>query len=594
MEKPKSSVGIIWHFLKQHKLKMILLFVLSLLVGVFEAASVAAVYPILSAAFEETFAQGSFLLAPFEAIAGIIPVQDEFIAFCLVFIFLAILTFIFKYITISYRVRFSSHLVETNQNIVFNKFIRADYKFFTDHKQGELLYNVANAPQRLSTLIISTTEVFSQLVLALSVMVLLFSLSVRGTLIVFFIGAAYQLVTQYLGRKVAYYSGKGEMQAVRQSNIILNEVISGIRQVKIFNSVENWIKLFANTIKGRWAYFIRRTIWQQIPTPLLMLVLYLFVGITVIVIKILVPMDFMDLIPVFGTFAFAVFRLVPIVGGMSGQVMQIMGALPDCETVFEILQEDLSHLKDGRKELSSFESKIEFRDVSFKYGNGKAILSHFNAVFEKGKTTAIVGRSGSGKSTIINLILRLYDATDGEVIIDNQDIREYRIASWLSRIGVVSQDTFIFNNTVHNNITLSLEYPEERIIQAATYADAHSFVSELDQGYDTIVGDRGIKLSGGQQQRLAVARAMIRDPEILIFDEATNALDNISETAVQNAIDELSQNHTVIIVAHRLTTIAGADKIIVIGEGRVLEEGTHKQLMENKGTYWELYQKEPV
>jgi ABC-type multidrug transport system fused ATPase/permease subunit len=314
-----------------------------------------------------------------------------------------------------------------------------------------------------------------------------------------------------------------------------------------------------------------------------------------VLIKVIAPATYIQLIPVFGTFAFAVFRLFPIMGMAGGLTMQIMGTLPDCEAVYSIRSDKITHIKDGEKELSSFKSDIKFDNVTFAYKGRLKILEDISITFEKGKTTAIVGRSGIGKTTIINLLLRLFEPDKGEIKIDGLNFKEYKMLSWLNKIGFVGQDTFIFNDTIRNNITFRSEnYSDEEVIKAAKYADAHSFITELPNGYNTLVGDKGVRLSGGQSQRIAVARAMIREPEILIFDEATNALDNISEAAVQKAIDEISKDHTVVVIAHRLSTIANADKIIVLGDGRVLEEGTHKELMENRGAYWELYRSQPV
>jgi ABC-type multidrug transport system fused ATPase/permease subunit len=594
MEKQKGSLRIIWFFFKQYKPQVLVLLILSMLVGVLEATSVAVVYPILSAAFEEGLGEGNFLLTMFQGIANLFPIADKFIAYCLLFVLIALITFAVKYISINYKVRFSARFVERHQNEIYNKYIRADYQFFTEHKQGELIYNVQTAPTRLATLMNSAAELLSQAILSISVLFLLFSLSWQGTLAVVLLAAIYQYFTRYLARNIAYSAGMGEMEAIRESNVILNEVISGIRQVKVYANMEDWVKRFASAARKRWYHFARRNFWQQIPTSFLVLILYLVIGITAVLIKILVPVNFVELIPVFGTFAFALFRLVPIIGGISSSTIQIMGVLPDCEIVWRIFGENYTHIRDGNKELGSFKSKIEFNNVTFAYKGRERTLEDIFITFEKGQTTAIVGRSGSGKTTIINLLLHLYEADDGEIKIDGVNIREYKTASWLNKIGVVSQDTFIFNDTIKNNITFSLNHFDAEVIRAAKYADAHSFITELPDGYDTFVGDRGEKLSSGQRQRVAVARAMIREPEILVFDEATNALDNLSEAAIQKAIDEVSKDHTVIIVAHRLSTIANADKIIVLGDRRVLEEGTHKELMAKKGAYWELYQKEAL
>ncbi|MFC1909218.1 ABC transporter ATP-binding protein [Chloroflexota bacterium] len=593
-EKEQGSFRIIWFFFAKRKLRVAWLLILSLLAGGLEAITVVAIYPILNAAFEEGFAGESVVLTVFRGLANLLPVADEFISYCLLFIFSAVFTFVAKYISINYRVRFGTDLVERNQNEIFRKFIRADYQFFTDHRQGELIYNVATAPQRLSGLINSATELLAQVILSVSVIFILFSLSWQGTLVVILMAVIYQSVSRYFAKKISYYSAMGERDAVRESNVILNEAISGIRQIKVFGVAEDWINRFNTTMKKRWYHFIRRFVWSQMPSPALMLVLYFFIGITAISIRILVPTDFIELIPIFGTFTFAVFRLASIMGGISGLTMGIMGALPDCETVYNTLGENLTHIRDGEKEFDSFKSEIQFDNVTFSYKGREKLLEDVSFTFEKGKTTAIVGRSGSGKTTIINLLLRLFEIDKGKVKVDGLDVREYKLASWLNKIGVVSQDTFAFNDTIRNNITFHLNYADDEVIRVARYADAHSFITELPDDYDTFVGDTGVRLSGGQRQRIAVARAMIREPEILIFDEATNALDNISEAAVQQAIDQIAKDHTIIIIAHRLSTVVNADKIIVLGDGQVLEEGTHEELMKHRGAYWELYQKEAV
>ena len=602
MEQVKQRLGrshpmlaTIWFFLKPFKLQVVALVILSLLAGGLEAAAIATIYPILNLAFAAGAEQGGVILRFFDTMAGVLPIADEFTAYCVIFLLLALFAFAARLMMINFRVKLATRLVARNQSEVFDKFIKADYQYFIDHRQGELIYNAASAPTSLSTLINSVTELIAQALLSLTMVLILLTLSLPGTAGVVIIGVGYYFFTRNFGRKLAYRPARDEMQASREGNIILNEAISGIKQVKLFANEESWIDRFSRAVRKRWANFARRTMWQQVPGPILMFIVYLSIGITALVIRITSPTGFMGVIPVLGTFAFALFRLVPIMGNAGGLTMQIMGALPNCETIYNILNTQITHLKDGEKELSSFQSDITFDHVSFAYKGRSQTINDISVTFQRGKTTAIIGRSGSGKSTMINLLLRLFDVDRGEIRIDAMGLKQYKLSSWLDQVGCVSQDTFVLNDTVSNNITFgSDEYSHEQVIEAAQYADAHSFINELPDGYDSLVGDRGMRLSGGQAQRLAVARAMIRQPEVLIFDEATNNLDSLSEAAVQKAIDEIARDHTVIIIAHRLSTVVNADKLIVLGDGRILEEGTHQELIEKKGAYWELYKNQAL
>ena len=227
--------------------------------------------------------------------------------------------------------------------------------------------------------------------------------------------------------------------------------------------------------------------------------------------------------------------------------------------------------------------------MGFSHQGRQALFEHLNLTFEKGQVSAIVGTSGAGKTTIINLILGLFEPTSGHVTIDGVPIQEYKQASWLNKIGFVSQEPFTYHATVTDNIMLGREgHDKNSITEAAKIANAHEFISELPDTYDTIVGERVMRLSGGQQQRMAIARSLLGSPEILIFDEATSNLDNISEQLVQEAIQDLSVDRTAIVIAHRLSTIRNADKIIVLENGKVVEEGMHQELLEKDGHYARL------
>lgn len=269
----------------------------------------------------------------------------------------------------------------------------------------------------------------------------------------------------------------------------------------------------------------------------------------------------------------------------------IQKALAGSERVFEILDEKPSIIDlPNAKELNSFSKDIVYKNVDFSYEEGKPILKGINIDIKKGQTVAFVGSSGSGKSTIANLVLRFYDVDNGEILVDGINIKNLTLSSLRDKIGVVSQDVFLFNDTVKYNISYGkMDATDEEIENAAKAANAHKFISKMPNGYNTLIGERGIKLSGGEKQRIAIARAMLKNPPILVLDEATSALDSESEKLVQEAIETLMKNRTVILIAHRLSTVINADKIVVIDKGCVAETGKHQELLDKGGIYSKLY-----
>ena len=218
------------------------------------------------------------------------------------------------------------------------------------------------------------------------------------------------------------------------------------------------------------------------------------------------------------------------------------------------------------------------------------LIANLHLTIKKGKITALVGHSGSGKSTFVSLLLRYYDVSFGRILINNTDLREYDLKTILRKVGYVSQDTFIYNATIRENIAFGGDYSDAQIIEAAVKANINTYIASLPKGYESVVGDQGIKLSGGEKQRIAIARALVRNPEILVLDEATSNLDNESESLVQDAINRVSGNVTTFIIAHRLSTIRNADTIYVMSSGRIVESGSHNELMEKRGRYFELYE----
>ena len=264
--------------------------------------------------------------------------------------------------------------------------------------------------------------------------------------------------------------------------------------------------------------------------------------------------------------------------------------LASMERVDKILKaENNIKEKPDAEDISSFDDKIEFRHVDFSYEPGKEILKDINITVPKGKTIALVGQSGSGKSTLVDLVPRYHDVTSGEVLIDGRNIKDLKIKSLRSLIGNVNQEAILFNDTIFNNISFGVENATmEQVVAAAKIANAHDFIMEKEDGYNTNIGDRGGKLSGGQRQRISIARAILKNPPILILDEATSALDTESERLVQEALDRLTTSRTTIAIAHRLSTIKNADEICVVHEGRIVERGTHEELIRLNGYYKKL------
>jgi subfamily B ATP-binding cassette protein MsbA len=292
------------------------------------------------------------------------------------------------------------------------------------------------------------------------------------------------------------------------------------------------------------------------------------------------------------TFMFILLRLMPLVSQFNGARENLSRFSGSIDNIKELLRtDDKTYLQDGNVPFSSLKQAIDFVSVDFGYNSEELVLRNVTLSIEKGQTTALVGASGAGKSTLADLITRFYDPTNGRVLIDNVDLRELEINSLRRRMAVVSQDTFIFNKSVRDNIAYGIEAVDEAAIkEVAQQANAWKFIQELPEGLDTILGDRGVRLSGGQRQRIAIARALLRNPDILILDEATSALDSLTEKQIQESLAKLSQGRTVIAIAHRLSTIVQADKVVVLEQGRIIEQGKYQELLEQKGKLWQYHQ----
>ncbi len=306
----------------------------------------------------------------------------------------------------------------------------------------------------------------------------------------------------------------------------------------------------------------------------------------------LLNVDQVAIIPIVSAFVLILYRMLPHVLTLNSQRTLISSRLAAVRGVVQILEKHATdQIPDGNTPFAGLQHAICYDNVFFRYDQREAFaLDGLTLTIEKGETVALVGSSGAGKSTMVDLLVRLYDPSDGRILVDGVDLRDLRLVDWRHHIGVVSQDTFVFNNTIAYNIGYGTPGATQEMIEAAARsANAHEFITAMPQQYETVVGDRGIFLSGGQRQRIAIARAILRNPSILILDEATSALDTENERLIQAALERLSQNRTSLVIAHRLSTILNADKIVVMENGRIIQQGTHTELMQHGGRYAHLY-----
>jgi len=582
-------------FIRNYKIYVISIFIFSFLFAIFEGLNVAILFPIIDSVLKESVkpGQGPTIIQGLYKLIGIIPVKDTFIAACILIIIVVILKNIFRYIDLTLGSFASYKIWNDVQKKLFSKYIYADYGYFLNHKQGEIVYRLYNAPASIGGILKLIPQFLSEVLKITIMIVLLFSMSPFVTCGIIVMGGLFYLITRGISKKISYVLGKGRVEATEQQGIIINEMINGIKQIKVFLAEKRWVSEFFNATNRYFRLVKKDTMWFNMPQSALEIFAMVVLSTFLILIRKFSPESLMFNLPLIGVFAYAFQRVMPSFSVIATLKMQIMGNLPVLEVLYSAINEEMSVIKDGTRDIDSFNERIEFNKVSFHYPGRSEVLKDISICFEKNKCIAVVGPSGSGKTTMVNLLIRLLDPTEGAILVDGVDLRNYKRDSWLKNIGFVSQDTFMFHASVRDNIAFGLDNVAiEDIIRVAKMANAHEFILKLPDGYNTIVGEKGMKLSGGEQQRLAISRAILRNPQILIFDEATSALDNVSQSLIQSAINKIVKDHTVILIAHRLSTIANADRIIVLDKGVIKEQGNHLELIAKKEYYWRLYSNE--
>ncbi len=577
----------VWFFFARYAWIYSVLAVLLVLSAALEAVNVGALFPFVGAVLDTGGAEHSGrVLGALSAVVRIIPVRDRVVAASIVLAAIILLKGVVA-LTLDGLVAYGSGTVvyETKQRI-FRRYAQAPYRFFVEQRQGDLTYRVATAPQSLGLVLLLIPYSLTQLLTIVFIIGLLATIDWRFTVGIGLIGAVFYGLVRVLSRRVSYIAGRGRAKAMAAELGLVTEFFTGVKEIVAYLAAGYWLRRHDAESREFRRLYIKDTIWQSIPSTLLEVVTLGLVGGVVLTYRLAVGQAITSGLPALAVYAYAIHRLIAAVSQLSRYWLRTGGLVPDVELLHATLQTDVPSAADGDRSHVSFTRTIAFQGVSLAYPlRSEAAVRDITFTIPKGRVTAIVGPSGSGKTTLVNLLLRFYDPTGGAIFVDDTNLAHCRRDAWLSLVGYVGQETFIFNGTVVENIRFGWTGPDEAVVDAAVAARADEFIDRLPHGYKTVVGDRGMTLSGGQRQRLAIARALLRRPQLLIFDEATSALDTHSEALIQQAIAEMSQTHTVLIIAHRLSTIAPADQIVVLSEGRVVEVGTHRELLLRGGPY---------
>lgn len=522
--------------------------------------------------------------------------EESFIKVIITIGVILLVFYIIRFI-LSYFIGYYGHVMgirlETDmRKDLFKKYQELDYKYFDDKKTGELLSNITTHLHDVSEMSHHAPEdIFISLIMLIGSFVYLFIfLNPYLTLIVFF-NLTVLIIYSITRRKKMLASFKKARNAQSELSSKVESSISGIRLTKAFNNKEYEEKRFSE-INDLYKD-ARSNVFREIGLfgsgndffiNLTNLALLVF-G-TIFIIKGW-NVDYIDLTTYFLYINF----LIKPISRLTNSMEQIQQGFSGIEKFYQIMDEEIKITNDNGIINENLRGDIEFKDVCFSYTKNQDVIHNFSLKIEKGKKIALIGETGVGKTTISKLIPRFYDVDSGEILIDGVNIKEYNLNFLRDQIGHVEQDVFIFYGTIYENVLFGKpEATKDEIIEACKKAKIYDFINALPQKFDTIVGERGVKLSGGQKQRLAIARLFLKNPKILILDEATSSLDNITEKQIQESFDSLAINKTVIVIAHRLSTIKNSDEIIVISKDGIIERGNHSTLIKQNGFYTKLNQ----
>lgn len=518
--------------------------------------------------------------------------KEALFIICILVVALFFLKNLFIFLANYYTAPIRSGIVKDIRNKVFRKILSLPLSYFTAARQGDIISRLSTDVQEIEWSIMSSIElVFRNPITIIIFMITLFYMSPSLTLFVLILLPLSAFIIGRIGKSLKRTSRLGQRnQGVLIS--VIEETLTGMRIIKAFNAENKIKRRFEHQNETLTQLMTKMARRRFLASPMSE-----FLGIVVMVVVmwfggnlVLDSTNGTLSSQAFITYLIVFSQILSPAKSFSTAYFNINKGIASVERINEVLNADIT-IKESKNAvpITDFNSSIEYKGLWFKYENDD-VLCDINLKIEKGKTIAIVGQSGAGKSTLADLLPRFYDPTAGEILIDGKPIKDYKIADLRNLMGIVSQESILFNDTFFNNIAFGdISSTEEQVIAASKVANAHEFINTNKNGYYFNIGDKGGKLSGGQRQRVSIARAVLKNPPILILDEATSSLDTESEKLVQDALYKLMENRTSIVIAHRLSTVQHADEIIVLHEGRIVERGTHTNLLNVEGYYKKLY-----
>ncbi|RRQ48200.1 ABC transporter ATP-binding protein [Maribacter algicola] len=576
----------------------------NVLYALFSALSFAALIPMLDVLFDKT--KQVFEAPKYEDLGHLKDYLQEYINYrvtaysgddemkgLVLVIGLVLILFLFKnlfnYLAMFFITFLRNGVLKDIRNRMYEKVVELPISYYSEKRKGDVIARITSDVLEIQHSFLSILELIVREPLTiLFTILIMFGISFKLTLFVFIFIPIAGMIISKIGKSLKRQSDNVQREQGEFLSII-EETLGGLRVIKAFNSESRFYKTFSSSTQRFFNFSNSLLNRQNLASPtgeflgiLVIGVLLWFGGKMVLIDK---TLDASSFIAYMGL-AYNILTPAKAISKASYGVKKGNAA---AERVLEILETEnpISEIETPVVK-TDFNQEINLKNISFKYED-EYILKNFDLTVPKGSTVALVGQSGSGKSTIANLVTRFYDVNEGDINIDGINIKDLSKKSLRGLMGLVTQDSILFNDTVKNNIGLGKENAsDEEIAEAAKIANAHDFIMELPQGYETNIGDSGNKLSGGQKQRLSIARAVLKNPPIMILDEATSALDTESERLVQDALEKMMKNRTSIVIAHRLSTIQNANTIVVLNKGEIVEQGTHEQLLSKKGTYNKL------